>query len=278
MFHFFNSNNTVDLKENLSKNLPLFRGGNEEAGISLDQMLNDHDTSAFNYIKAHEFLKYRTTEMNTVELAMNEDGIPGIFIDDGTDAANRCKWKKSHVVIFELNVLPSKNIVQSYLDTANHTDLWTEPSDWYDNDQDYLFASTIYKNFENYRKVKNEDIVNKKQDEDVCFLITLKPLNGIEEYRSNLMFQNQYAKVVILDEGGEVLKNNFTLVGLDTPRIFNDTSTSIEFEVALKIGMIDDGFTNKIDVEIKQLDDDSNGPKETLIYLQMEKHISLLIN
>ena len=236
---------TSNWKESLRINLPLIRGGTGGPKNNLDTMISQYEKSAFNHYRATSFLKYRKKEIDTVELALNEDDIPGIFIDDNSADVNKCSWDKPFKVKYELNVLPKHNIVESYIAAVNEsTREWTEAPQWYDNNQDFDYAASIYNDFVKLRIMKNEDIKNKEQKDNVCFFITLNELKD----------SDKYAKIVVYNDLGQNVKNDLGIVSLEKPKSYNVTSKSIEFEVPLK----SDGFTDTIDVQIKKFNDSDN--------------------
>ena len=71
--------------------------------------------------------------------------------------------------------------------------------------------------------------------------------------------KDKYAKIVIYNETGMPIKDDFRLVNLEKPKKLNVTSSSIAFDVPL----IPDEFTNTINVHIKRLIDSDDGIKRT---------------
>ena len=151
-----------------------------------------------------------------MKLALNEDNVPGIIIDDGTADVNRCSWNSPYEVKYELNILPKDNIVQSYMESVRSTSDWTEPSQWYDDEIDFNTAASVFNDFIKYR------IINAEK-KNVCFYVKLNP---IEE-------NDKYAKIVVYNETGRPMKDDFRLVNLATPKTLTVTSSSIAFDVSL---------------------------------------------
>ena len=224
-------------KENLSKYLPLIRRGEEEPISKLSTMINDYQTSPFADYRANVFLAYRKKELDTVAFALNDKNIRGIEIDDISADVNSCKWGASYAVRYELSILPRENIVEKYLNEANDgVKAWSETTPWYQGNG-ISNAGDDYGEFERLRIMKNEDIDNNKEKDDVCYYVTLSKLKDTMDDR--------YSRIVVSDKGDE--NDDVNIVILEKPSMFTVTQNSIEFEVSLN----NDGFTDRINVEIK---------------------------
>merc|ERR1719422_826481 len=211
---------TGTLKEQLKKNLPLMRQGNLEAEAKIFELLRNHKRSAFHILKAEKEV--------------------GITIADTTAAVHECNFNNAYGVMFGLNILPGENIVKKYIDTINDSKPWKEEAHWYDHFVGLKKASDVFGHFIDYRKLNADH-------KDACFFVQLSQSEAIDDY----------AKIVITDVQGTVLKENFRLKEIGQPKNINVAFNYIKFEVSVP----GDSFTKQIDVMIKEHRPEISGGK-----------------
>lgn len=213
-----------DWKQGLKQNLPYVRGGSKAAQTDLANSLVEYVQSPFNFNRAIAFLKHRKKEFDTVELAMNEEGIPGIIVDDGSSDVNKCAWNKDYLVKFELNILPDDDELEQYIKSKED---WSEPEHWYDDNVKYNTAASFYRDFKTIRQINPER-------NDVCFIVKLGHLTDAS-----------YANIVAYDQYGIMIKDNLRLLDHPgDPQIIYARYDSIEFEIPAPT----DAFANIISV------------------------------
>merc|ERR1712159_543446 len=129
----FETNFKYDIQQQL-KDLRAGKGSEAE----FTKLIQDYQSSAFFYDKAHAFLEQRKRVINTINLIMDEakkNAAPGgksIFtVADAQSAEdNSCLMSSDYSYVFALNVLPSDRVAEEFIRTKTVVD---ESDQWYNH-------------------------------------------------------------------------------------------------------------------------------------------------
>ena len=184
----------LEQKQKLQEFLPNIVGGTGNGEDDLQEMLDNHEESVFNFYKARAFLDRRQRETEALKYLVQN------FLDESNavvadyESANYIEYifKKEKVLVLEFNVLTPASLTEHYLD--NNED--SEDNFWFHNNN---LTAIIGETLRNFKEFAGQNL----DEEDRGYLMKLS------EYKDEAVgTTTAYRNGAILSEHFEVPQNS----------------------------------------------------------------------